>query len=176
MHMRPVGIGFPTRRLPAAVRNTGRGHPSRHNRDMTEHPPPPLSVLVVEDLDDTAQSTADLLALCGHRVRIATRGREALTAAAGEVPDVVLLDIGLPEMDGWEVARRLRDQTRGKQPFIVAVTGYGTDGDRLRSADSGVDLHLVKPADPVALVGLLSRVGTILAEHRAFVPAREGCL
>jgi CheY-like chemotaxis protein len=124
---------------------------------------PPLSVLVVEDLDDCAQSTAELLSLCGHRVRTAGCGPDALRAAAEEMPDVVLLDIGLPGMDGWEVARRLREQADGKQPFVVAVTGFGSDGDRWRSADSGIDVHLLKPADPVALTRLIGWVRKCLA-------------
>jgi two-component system OmpR family response regulator len=128
---------------------------------------PPLFVLVVEDLDDAAASTAELLILCGHRVRVAACGADALRAAAEEVPDVVLLDIGLPGLDGWEVALRLRAQPCGKRPVVVAVTGYGTDGDRGRSADSGIDVHLVKPVDPVALTGLLARFQELLAEYWA---------
>jgi two-component system OmpR family response regulator len=125
-----------------------------------------LSVLVVEDLDDAARSTADLLTLCGHRVRVAPCGADALREADAETPDVVLLDIGLPGMDGWEVAQRMRARTRGKQPLVVAVTGYGSDDDRRRSADAGVDLHLVKPADPVALTALLARVREHVAARR----------
>jgi two-component system, OmpR family, response regulator len=121
-----------------------------------------LFVLIVEDLEDGAQSTADLLTLCGHRVRVAYCGTDALRAAAEDMPDVVLLDIGLPGMDGWEVAKRMRDQADGKQPFIVAVTGYGTDGDKWKSADSGIDQHLVKPADPAALTGMLAWVCSCL--------------
>ncbi|HEX4606617.1 MAG TPA: response regulator [Urbifossiella sp.] len=134
------------------------------------HSFPPLSVRVVEDLDDAAQSTADLLGLCGHAVRVARSGRDALGAAAGEMPDVVLLDSGLPGMDGWEVARRMRDRAAGKRPYIVAVTGFGADGDRRRSADAGIDLHLVKPADPRTLIALLGRVRAC----RAGQPAGAG--
>jgi CheY-like chemotaxis protein len=118
----------------------------------------PLTVLVVEDLQDGAESTADLLELCGHRVRVAYSGADALLASAEDVPDVVLLDIGLPGMDGWEVARRLRERAAGKQPFVVAVTGYGGESDKWKSADAGIDLHLTKPADPAALTGLLAWV------------------
>jgi two-component system, OmpR family, response regulator len=127
---------------------------------------PSLSVLVVEDLDDAAQSMADLLTLCGHRVRVATCGTQALQIAADATPDVVLLDIGLPGMSGWEVAERLRSQAVGKQPLVIAVTGYGDEADRWRSADAGVDLHLLKPADPTALLELLARVRKLLAESR----------
>lgn len=133
---------------------------------MSDHPPP-LTVLVVEDNDDTAQSTAELLALCGYDVRVARCGPDALAAAAAGTPDVVLLDIGLPGMSGWEVAERLRRQARGEQPVVIALTGYGTAADRHRSADAGVDLHLVKPVDPCALTDLLARVRAARAVPRA---------
>lgn len=71
---------------------------------------------------------------------------------------MVLLDIGLPGMNGWVVAERLRAQIRGKQPFVVAVTGYGDEDDRWRSADSGIDMHLIKPVDPRSLIHLLGRI------------------
>src|SRR4051794_458459 len=105
-----------------------------------------LSVLVVEDQPDAAQSLAELLTLHGHCVSVALSGADALRSVEVRTPDVVLLDIGLPGMDGWAVARRLRAQARGKQPVVVAVTGYGAEADRWRSADAGIDLHLVKPA------------------------------
>ena len=134
---------------------------------MPEEPLPPLSVLVVEDHEDAAQSTAELLRMCGHVVRVANCGPDALAKAAAEVPDVVLLDIGLPGMSGWDVAERLRRQARGKQPLVVALTGYGTVADRWRSADAGVDLHLVKPTDPGSLTGLLSWVRANLPAPRS---------
>jgi DNA-binding response OmpR family regulator len=136
--------------------------------------PLPLFVLIVEDLDDAAQSTAELLVRSGHTVRIAGCGDDALRTAAAETPDVVLLDIGLPGMNGWEVAKQLRARAAGKQPFIVAVTGYGTDGDRWRSADSGIDMHLTKPADPAALTALLAWVRGHLAARRAAPPGDRG--
>ena len=134
---------------------------------MSQENLPPLLALVVEDQNDIAQSTAELLALCGYRVRVATSGPEALLAADEAIPDIVLLDIGLPGMDGWEVARQLRNRSVGKQPFVVAVTGYGGDGDRWRSADAGVDMHLTKPADPARLTALLAWIRQV----RAQVPA-----
>ena len=132
---------------------------------MHELPRAPLSVLVVEDLQDVAESVADLLTMSGHTVRVASCGADALHVALAEPPDVVLLDIGLPGMTGWEVARRLRAQSNGKQPVVVAVTGCGTDDDRLRSADAGIDLHLVKPADPATLTALLARVHRLMASR-----------
>jgi DNA-binding response OmpR family regulator len=133
-----------------------------------------LSVLVVDDCEDCAQSTADLLSLSGHRVRVAACAADGRREAADGAPDVVLLDIGLPDLDGWEVARWMREQAAGgRQPFIVAVTGYGADGDRWKSADSGIDMHLVKPVEPSALLSLLARVREILAEHRADAASSE---
>jgi CheY-like chemotaxis protein len=127
---------------------------------------PPLSILLVEDQTDEAQSLADVLALSGFdRVRIARSGADALERADRDPPDIVLLDIGLPDLNGWEVARWLREQGRaaGKRAFVVAVTGYGSADDRRRSEEAGVYLHLVKPVDPAALVGVLKRFAGVLS-------------
>jgi len=129
---------------------------------MSEKPVPSLSVLIVEDHEDSAQSLAELITLRGHSVRVASSGPAALSAVESEMPDVVLLDIGLPEMDGWTVAKLMRGRATGKQPLIVAVTGYGEEADRWTSADAGVDMHWVKPADPAALAELLERVQKLL--------------
>jgi CheY-like chemotaxis protein len=114
----------------------------------------PLHVLVVEDHPDVAKSTADILRLDGHHVRLAPHGLAALEAARAEEPDVVLLDIGLPEMDGYEVARHLAASCHRK-PYLIAVTGYAAEADRRRSAAAGIDLHLAKPADPERLLSIL---------------------
>jgi CheY-like chemotaxis protein len=114
----------------------------------------PFRVLVVEDHADTANSTALLLDLYGFEVQVASDGMTALEAARAWQPHVVLLDIGLPGMDGYEVAKRLAVQNR---PFIIAVTGYGRDVDRRRSEQAGVHLHLVKPVDPEELLSELRR-------------------
>lgn len=124
----------------------------------------PLSIMVVEDHEDTAESTAALLELWGHAVRVAGNGAAALRGADADMPDVVLLDIALPGMNGWEVARRMRTAARGRQPVVVAVTGYGAAADRVASSDAGIDLHLVKPADPAALARVLDRVKRCLVE------------
>jgi CheY-like chemotaxis protein len=116
-----------------------------------------LRVLVVEDDPDGAEIMRLLLRLYGHRVEVAEDGPAALAAARRFGPDVVLLDIGLPGMDGYEVARRLRDVPEGKPPLLVAVTGYGGDGDRALSERAGIQLHLVKPVDPEELQALLTR-------------------
>src|SRR4051812_20616256 len=137
---------------------------------MNEKSLPPLSVLVVDDIDDVLQTTAELLANLGHQVRVAKSGAEALRLAAAEKPDVVLLDIGLPDMDGWSVAEQLRGQSAGKQPLIIAVTGYGSPVARLQSEHAGFDLHLVKPADPAELIALLTRVQRHIASYTPPVP------
>ena len=113
-----------------------------------------LSVLVVDDNRDAAESLALLLRLRGHETATAHDGRKALQMALDTKPDVVLLDLGLPGLDGFEVCRALRDQ--GCPAYVVAVTGYGRDTDRRRSKSAGFDAHLVKPVDPEGLVRLLA--------------------
>ena len=104
-------------------------------------------VLVVDDNVDAAQSLADLLSLSGHDVRLAYEGISAVETAVAWCPDVVLLDIGLPGLNGFEVAKRIRQQAACPNMVLVALTGYGQATDRQRSKDAGFDHHLVKPAD-----------------------------
>jgi CheY-like chemotaxis protein len=120
-----------------------------------------LQILVVEDHADIAQTTALLLRLRGFQVEVAPDGPAALEAFRRAPRDVVLLDNGLPQMDGYEVARRLRAMRPKKRLLIIAVTGYGQEDDRRRSVEAGIDLHLVKPADPKVLLNLLREVQTI---------------
>jgi CheY-like chemotaxis protein len=110
-------------------------------------------ILVVDDSQDSAESLALLLELHGHEVRTAFAGPAALETASAFCPDVVLLDIGLPGMDGYEVARRLRAEHGGCR--LIALTGYGRDDDRRRSREAGFDHHLVKPVDLEELTRLL---------------------
>jgi CheY-like chemotaxis protein len=126
--------------------------------------PSKLRVLVVEDHADSAATLAVLLRLHGHEVDVAPDGPTALRIAAQNPPDVALLDIGLPGMDGFEVARRLQEQAAGKMPLLVAVTGYGQEEHRRRSKQAGIDLHLLKPVDPEELKKLLARFKTIIGE------------
>jgi len=112
---------------------------------------------------DAAESLAMLLQAYGHRVAMVHTGKAALEVVATEPPDVILLDIGLPQMNGWEIARRIRTEPRGKKPLLIAVTGYSSDGDRQQSLNAGVDLHLVKPVDPAILVGILHRFSRVFA-------------
>jgi CheY-like chemotaxis protein len=113
-------------------------------------------ILVADDNRDSAESLGMLLELAGHRVRLAYDGQEALDVAGEFLPEVLLLDIGLPRMDGYQVAARLRQDSRHNGMLLVAVTGYGTESDRDRGRAAGFDHHLVKPVDPVALRDLIA--------------------
>jgi signal transduction histidine kinase len=117
-----------------------------------------LRLLVVDDNVDAAQTLGDLLALWEHQVRIAYDGQTALEVALQVPPEVVLLDIGLPGMDGYEVARRLRREASLQHTLLVALTGYGQEADRRRSQEAGFAHHLVKPVDPEEMRRLLSGI------------------
>jgi DNA-binding response OmpR family regulator len=104
---------------------------------------------------DSAGSLGMVLQLAGHEVRTAHDGVEAVQAAATFRPHAALLDIGLPKMNGYEVAGRIRQQPWGKQVLLVAVTGWGQEEDKVRAFDAGFDYHLTKPVDPVAILDLL---------------------
>jgi PAS domain S-box-containing protein len=107
----------------------------------------PFRILVVDDNKDAAETMAMLQSLRGHETRLAHTGPEALEVAEEFLPEVVLLDIGLPGMDGYDVARHLRSMEKHKDAFLVALTGYGTLADRALAVDAGFNEHLVKPAD-----------------------------
>ena len=117
----------------------------------------PLRILVVDDSRDAAETLGLLLRALGHEVRTAYDGPSGLEAAQEHRPDVVLLDIGLPHMDGYEVATRLRQQPATRAALLVAMTGFGQEQDRQRSLAAGFDYHLVKPVDPTELQNLLAR-------------------
>jgi CheY-like chemotaxis protein len=115
----------------------------------------PRHVLVVEDHDDAREAVRCLLEVRGHRVEGVADGPGAVDAALSSRPDVVLVDIGIPGHDGYEVARRLRATVIGQHMMLVAITGYGQPDDRQRALESGFDAHLVKPIDPDELYRLL---------------------
>jgi CheY-like chemotaxis protein len=117
-----------------------------------------LDVLIAEDNLDGAETLAHVLETEGHTVRVVYDGGAAVTAALIRPPDVALLDIGLPRLDGWEVARRIR-QGLGQRPcLVIAVTGYGQEADRVRSREAGIDFHLTKPLDA-------NELATLFREH-----------
>jgi CheY-like chemotaxis protein len=113
-------------------------------------------VLVADDNKDAADALAMLLELAGHEVRVAHSGRAALSLAQTFRPDVAVLDIGMPELSGYEVAKELRREPWGSRMCLVALTGWGQDDDRQRAKDAGFDRHMTKPVDTDALEKLLS--------------------
>ena len=128
-------------------------------------------VLVVEDDADAAATLRMLLAMLGPEVRIASSGQSALQLMGSYRPTVVILDIGLPNMDGYEVARRMRAGTEGDKLMLVALSGWGQEGDRRRSREAGIDYHLVKPVDLRTLQELLANVGPLPRGSRIVSPA-----
>jgi len=135
-----------------------------------------LCVLVVDDNHDVAESTAVLLRLAGCEVHLAHDGEEALRLVPRVRPDAVLLDIGLPRMNGYEVAERIRSDPENRDILIVAVSGYGQQEHRLRSKQAGFDQHVVKPIDPTALSGLLAALSsqrTASSENVVNFPLRK---
>jgi PAS domain S-box-containing protein len=129
-----------------------RASPSHDTGDAEAHG---RRVLVVEDNPDAAQTLTELLALWGHDVALACRGEDALALAAAFHPEIALVDIGLPGMDGYEVARSLRRAADGTGPVLIGLTGYGQEEDRSRGREAGFDHHLIKPPDPGVLRRLL---------------------
>jgi CheY-like chemotaxis protein len=113
-------------------------------------------ILVVDDNEDAANSLAMLLRMKGHDVRTAFDGIGAVDVAAIYKPDVILLDVGLPRLNGFDAARRIREGDHGKDVVLIALTGWGHAEDRRRSKEAGFDHHLVKPADPQVLESVLN--------------------
>jgi len=133
-----------------------------------------LRVLLVDDNTDAAESLAMLLRLWGHAVSVTHDGPSALKIARDHRPEVVLLDLGLPGMDGYEVARQLRrpgQVGRPGGPALWALTGYGQEEDRRRCQEAGFDRHLLKPMDPEALELLLAQSEWLVEQNAK--PARQ---
>jgi CheY-like chemotaxis protein len=137
---------------PALQRPGGGGENSRAGKKCR--------VLAADDLRDSVDSLAIMLRLMGHEFQTAGDGLEAVQAAAAFRPDVVLLDIGMPKMNGYEAARHIREQAWGQDMLLVALTGWGQDDDKRRAAEAGFDHHLTKPVSLDALQKLLA------ARHR----------
>jgi signal transduction histidine kinase/ActR/RegA family two-component response regulator len=117
-----------------------------------------LRILVIEDNQDGRESLRDLLEIWGYRVELAEDGPTGLEQALASPPDVALIDIGLPGLDGNEVARRIRASLNGSTPCLIAMTGYGQPEDRGRAMEAGFNTYLVKPVDPETLSRLLAEV------------------
>src|SRR5690606_17670448 len=125
------------------------------SRSPGEETPSSRRILIVDDNDDAAASLALLLSHAGHDVRDVRDAGSALEAARSFVPDVVLLDIGLPDVDGWELARLLRAERCADELKLIAISGYGQRADRRRSRDAGIDHHLTKPVDYASIARCL---------------------
>ncbi len=119
----------------------------------------PVRVLVVDDYPDNAESMAMLLRLHGHEVDVALEGAAALRAARARPPDVALLDIAMPGMSGYDLARHLRRMFGGTL-LLIAISAYDFEMDRQRSRDAGFDLHFAKPADPAEVEKRVRGIGT----------------
>jgi CheY-like chemotaxis protein len=113
-------------------------------------------VLIVDDNKAAAEMLSLVVGMLGSEVRTAYDGQEAIQLAAEFRPDVVLMDIGMPRMDGYEAARRIRQQPWGEKMALVALTGWGQNEDKQRTADAGFDHHWVKPAEPAAIQALIA--------------------
>src|SRR5215213_636334 len=120
--------------------------------------PKRFRILVVDDNHDSALSLAMMLSIMGHETRTAHDGESAVDTAESFLPEVVLLDIGLPKLNGYEVAQRIREQPWGVSMFLIAVTGWGQEEDRQRSSEVGLNVHMVKPVEPAALERLLAEL------------------
>ncbi len=141
-------------RLPAGDLDAG---PSAPEHPEAASAAPPGTVLVVDDNRDARETLQDLLEMWGYRVVTASDGPQGLDLALAEPgPDVALIDIGLPGLDGYEVARRVRMRRSRGAPRLVALTGYGQPEDRRRALEAGFDAHLVKPVDPEVLIQALA--------------------
>ena len=116
-------------------------------------------VLIVDDNADAADSLCTLLQLSGHTARTVYRGGDALREIARFHPDVVLLDIGLPDLNGYEVARRARALNDGRCPKLVALSGWGRAEDKELALEAGIDIHLTKPVDAATLQQVLENAG-----------------
>jgi CheY-like chemotaxis protein len=125
---------------------------------MTDFKAPPRRVLIVDDNEDSANSLAMILKLGGHETASVYTAVDALQRAAAFRPDVVLLDIGLPGMDGYEVAQKMRELPGLRDIRLVAVTGYGRSDDRLRAREAGFDDHLIKPVEYAVLERALAGI------------------
>jgi CheY-like chemotaxis protein len=112
-------------------------------------------ILVADDNRDGAETMGMLLEIAGHEVRLADSGMSAIETAKDFEPHVVILDIGMPDIDGYEVARRIRRETWGASMLLIAVTGWGHAEDKRRALDAGFDHHMTKPVDPDALERLI---------------------
>jgi PAS domain S-box-containing protein len=167
-----IGMGSEfTVRLPIAETPAPR-HDTPSRRESLGSVPP-CRILVVDDNRDAAETLMMVLQLMGHKTDTAYDGLEAVQAAATFRPDVVLLDIGLPKMNGYESARHIRAQPWGKEMALIALTGWGQEEDKRRAFEAGFDHHLTKPVEAAALEKLLALIGPV-PQHLRDAPSPKG--
>src|ERR687888_1648827 len=152
-----------TIRLPAV---TAPRHHVSEQTEIRNEAAQPCRVLVVDDNEDSVESLAMLLRMLGHEVATANDGEQALTVAEGFRPDVAILDIGLPKLNGYDLAKQMRARPWARDVVLVALTGWGQDQHRRRSAESGFNHHLTKPVE-------LEVLQQILTATEACLPARD---
>jgi CheY-like chemotaxis protein len=158
---RSVGKGHGSEfvvRLPMAIESP---ETTKSGPIAAQEPAHPRRILVVDDNEDAVSTLSILLRVTGNETYAAHDGATALEAAENHRPDVVLLDIGLPTLNGYEVCRRIRQQPWGQEMVLIALTGWGQDADRRMSREAGFDGHLVKPVDHAALMALLESSATM---------------
>lgn len=119
-----------------------------------------MRILIVDDNRDAAEALAMLLEFRGHQTHSAHDGQEAVEMASRVRPDVIVLDLGLPVMNGYEAARRIREQQDDTPPLLIALTGWGQEEHRQRTREAGFDAHVVKPVDDQVLMTTISRLVT----------------
>ncbi len=142
-------------RLPVAGEKLVQ-EPARAGEDEQPKPVTKCRILIADDNRDSADSLAMLLKIKGYEVGTAYDGEQAVEAAEALRPDVALLDIGMPNLNGYDACRRIREQPWGQGMFLIALTGWGQEEDRRRTEEAGFDQHMVKPVDPAALMKLLA--------------------
>ena len=140
---------------------------ANHTAGTTKTEPKSFRILVVDDNHDSALSQAMMLSIMGHETRTAHDGESAVACAESFLPEVVLLDIGLPKLNGYEVAQRIRETSWGAGMFLIAVTGWGQEEDRQRSTQVGLNVHMVKPVEPAALEKILADLAQGVPIQRA---------
>jgi PAS domain S-box-containing protein len=153
-----------TVRLPAKIE--ARGVDDHGPAQFAAPCGPRRRILVADDNPDSATTLSLMLEVMGHEVRIARDGQEAVVLAATFQPEAILLDIGMPKMNGYDACRRIRGEPWAQRALIVALTGWGQDGDKNRSKDAGFDRHLVKPVEPMMLEKLIRALPVRAAEGR----------
>jgi CheY-like chemotaxis protein len=160
-------------RFPLAASSDELSEPDEPVAHVEDGPSPvesdgrPLRILVVDDNDDGRETMHELLSVLGHRVELAVDGFSGIAKALAWGPELALIDIGLPGCDGYEVARKIREQANGDSPWLVAMTGYGQPDDKRRAIEAGFDRHLVKPVSIESLRSLLHDIGCGHLEHAA---------